>query len=166
MNFPYLLEEKYKVSFASKIASVPTNPVHSNTFSNKFTKQYLSHPSFPKPFNQRINKYIPKYFNHFPQIFLTLTTTDPPWLQALPNIDLSLTISLFNKQETNPTTYQALFLEIKNKYSDYVHIYTDGSKSANNSGAAIIFPNEVKLLSLSTISLPPFTVKHTPFILL
>ncbi|KAE9524318.1 hypothetical protein AGLY_015357 [Aphis glycines] len=60
----------------------------------------------------------------------------PPWLWK---IQLNTELTQYNKHETNPTIIISHFKEIiQNKYSSFLQIYTDASKSQHGTGFAII----------------------------
>lgn len=64
---------------------------------------------------------------------------NPPWCTFNPNIDLSLTN--LSKSQTNPIIYIRHYNNLINKYPNYVKIFTDGSKSPDRAGCAIIHEN-------------------------
>lgn len=70
----------------------------------------------------------------------------PPWSFNPKAIDTSLHI--FNKNNTNPIQYHAMFNEVKNKYSNYTFIYTDGSKINQNISYSITLENEIIKISI------------------
>ena len=76
------------------------------------------------------------------------TNLTPPWLESNINIDLSLTV--FDKQETNSIIFNSHFNEILNKYPNHQKIFTDGSKRNNQTACALVH-NENQIL----IPLPP-----------
>ena len=47
-----------------------------------------------------------------------------------------------SKTKTHPITFQEKFLNIQNNFSDYHHIYTDGSKQGMKVGCATTFQNQ------------------------
>nr|CAH7716183.1 unnamed protein product [Callosobruchus chinensis] len=65
---------------------------------------------------------------------------DPPWSIAQANIDLSL--SRIPKKQQTVLQIKQTFLDIKHtKYPNHKFIYTDGSKTSNNTGAAYVGDN-------------------------
>ena len=70
------------------------------------------------------------------KIHKTLFKT-PPWKIITPKTDLSL--CKYNKKTIHSITFQEKFQKIKEKYPNYIHIFTDGSKQndATTSAAAI-----------------------------
>lgn len=67
----------------------------------------------------------------------------PPWNWK---IQLNTELIMYNKQETNPIIITSYFKEIiQNRYSNFLQIYTDGSKSTHGTGFPIIM-EETKIL--------------------
>jgi len=50
----------------------------------------------------------------------------PPWLLARPAINFSL--HSLDKGNTPPDIFKSRFYELCNQFSNYYHIFTDGSK--------------------------------------
>lgn len=72
----------------------------------------------------------------------------PPWLWK---IQLNTELTMYNKHDTNSTIITSHFKEIiQNKFSNFLEIYTDASKSIHGTGFAII-KEETKILH----KLPP-----------
>ena len=67
------------------------------------------------------------------------TNINPPWLTYSPKIDFSLTE--LPKSQTNPQIYVQNFNELLSKYPNFVQIFTDGSKTPNQSGCSIVLDN-------------------------
>ena len=75
----------------------------------------------------------------FPHILNYTVPQTPPWLLERPKLLFDL--NCYKKTTTNPLTYKTAFLDIRSRYSDYVPIYTDGSKSGEKVSAAAIVPH-------------------------
>nr|CAH7746851.1 unnamed protein product [Callosobruchus chinensis] len=72
--------------------------------------------------------------------YQTNINIDPPWSIAQANIDLSL--SRIPKKQQTALQIKQTFLDIKHtKYPNHKFIYTDGSKTSNNTGAAYVGDN-------------------------
>ncbi|XP_065213540.1 uncharacterized protein LOC135840786 [Planococcus citri] len=128
------------------------------------TSTYLNIKSNPD-FNLKLEYMIPMHslsvkFQSFLQqveennikIHHLLVNPTPPWQSFNPIIDLSLTE--FNKNLTNPIILKRHFLLLLDKYKEYSHIYTDGSKTKQFTGCAIIHDDisiPIALPSLCTI---------------
>ena len=46
-----------------------------------------------------------------------------------------------SKDRTDASNYQKLFMEIRDRYRDYIPVYTDGSWDENSVACAIVFPS-------------------------
>ena len=73
------------------------------------------------------------------QILHHTTNFIPPWTHLSINFDFSLT--KFSKPETNPRIFNAHFNELLLKYTDFQHLYTDGSKNTYSTGCALVHEN-------------------------
>ena len=45
------------------------------------------------------------------------------------------------KDQTDASIYQQLFMEIRDRYRDYIPVYTDGSRDGNAVACATVFPS-------------------------
>ena len=70
----------------------------------------------------------------------------PPWYIKPPTILFDLVH--LKKNHTDALVYKQHFLEIKNNYSDFIHVYTDGSRDGNAVASATVFPSEIISKSL------------------
>ena len=69
----------------------------------------------------------------------------PPWSVFVPNIDLSM--GSLSKQTPSPIILSA-FQELLHKYSGFSIIFTDGSKSPDLAGCAIVYNDDIIRISL------------------
>lgn len=134
------------VKTALKIASNPSKLSFNNTVSNRKNMIFKSHPKLPKPFYNRISLYqkelgievagvIPRRFERY-----------PPW--KMEPIKTNDNLYKYIKEDTPEIIYKSLFKEIAEKYQIYIHIYTDGSKSNQETGYATVLQTEKKLIRL------------------
>jgi len=86
--------------------------------------------------------YVRPNFSHF-----LIENSVPPWLTKTPIIKYNLT--QLPKSATAPATYRQAFSDlVHNNYSEYQHIYTDGSKTRTGVGAAAVCGGIVKRSTL------------------
>ena len=48
------------------------------------------------------------------------------------------------KDQTDASIYQQLFLEIRDRYRDYIPVYTDGSRDGNSVACATVFSSNTE----------------------
>ena len=56
------------------------------------------------------------------------------------SVTVDFTLSEFDKSSTSSTVFKSRFNEVKHKYLDFCHIYTDGSKVETKVASAYICP--------------------------
>ena len=66
----------------------------------------------------------------------------PPWTMETAEFRFDLTSD--KKSETDPSTFQVRYNEIKEHYFSFKPIYTDGSKDGNSVAAAAVYGTKVK----------------------
>ena len=72
---------------------------------------------------------------------------------GLPCTRINLSLTDLPKEKTPTMAYQKRFKEVvENKYKEWNHIYTDGSKSDIGAGAAATIGNRTKFASLPKFS--------------
>ena len=77
------------------------------------------------------------------KIHKTTLFKTPPWKIITPKTDLSLCKR--NKKATHPITFQEKFQKIKEKYPNYIHIFTDGYKQNNATTSAAIINRKIQI---------------------
>ena len=60
----------------------------------------------------------------------------PPWKLIVPTVCFDL--CKYKKSETDPTLYRLHYSELLESFTDYTHIFTDGSKDGDKTDAAFI----------------------------
>ena len=80
----------------------------------------------------------------------------PSYFVLPPKIVLDL--MHLKKDHTDVSVYQKLFMEIRYRYSDYIPVYTDGSRDGNCVACATVFPSN----TIISISLPDSASIFTP----
>ena len=129
----HLRWEKLLLQYMLKLKSNPENPAYKKIYETEYEHYYTSKPKAIKPLRYRLKNAITDGYEK-PKNILTHTTNKvTPWTIAEPRIDLTLRK---NKKNTNNHLYQSQFLELKEKYSTHIPIYTDGSKISERVGAA------------------------------
>ena len=60
----------------------------------------------------------------------------PPWKLLVPTVCFDL--CKYKKSDTDPTLYRLHYSELLESFTDYTHIFTDGSKDGDKTVAAFI----------------------------
>ena len=124
------------LQYASKIKSLPKHPAPNAVFDNKYMKLFDARPSAIRTFGLRIKQFLTASNIELSDILETPYFIVPPWCIKLPKIVLDLVH--LKKDLTDASIYQQLFMEIRDRYRDYIPVYTDGSWDV---ACAIVFPS-------------------------
>ena len=81
----------------------------------------------------------------------------PPWCIKPPKIVLDLVH--LKKDRTDASIYQQLFMEIRDRYRDYIPVYTDGSRDGNAVACATVFPSNTVISMILPDSASVFTAE-------
>ncbi|GFO49511.1 Pol-like protein [Plakobranchus ocellatus] len=128
---------KLAFNYVLKLKSLPRNPCHDVVFEtplSDFSSVTKSEPNL-----------VANTFEHFKNANISLNIIDnlhaqcpPPWEEHNINVDISLTKQ--NKENTSEVAYQKEFFRIKEKFSNHYAVFTDGSKLEEKVAAAAYFP--------------------------
>ena len=107
-------------------------------------KLFDARPSAKPTFGLRIKQFLTASNIEFSDILETPSYFIlPPWCVKPPKIVLDLVY--LKNHRTDVSIYQPLFLEIRDKYRDYITVYTDGSRDGNYVACATVFPSDTEL---------------------
>ena len=130
---------KLSLQYATKIKSLPNHPAHNAVFDNKYMKLFDARPSAICTFGLRIKQFLTASNIELSDILETPSYfIAPPWCIKPQKIVLDLV--LLKKDRTDASIYQQLFMEIRDRYRDYIPVYTDGSRDGNAVACATVFP--------------------------
>ncbi|GBL73838.1 hypothetical protein AVEN_230795-1 [Araneus ventricosus] len=133
-----LRPHRLSLSYFYKIKSDEYHPQHFKIINPIFRSLFSVRLSITPTFGFRIGEIL-SYFEIEDFPIVSNVADPPPWQEKqLEFIDDFLH---FFKQSTPGTIFQQYFYEHRRYYSDYVPIYTDGSKSDNHVGSPAIFPD-------------------------
>ena len=128
------------MQYALRVSTNPQNPTYSTIFDGKLGALFQKSPGVVPPFYisvrpllDKINFNIKNKDNHKQKI--------PPYKMNQPKINCDL--SEYKKEGTPPELFTALAGEKKEKYNNYKHIYTDGSKMDEKVAAAAVTDSEI-----------------------
>ena len=96
-------------------------------FDNRYTKFFDARPNAIRTFCLRIKQ------------FLTASNIDFPDILKTQSSNIMLYLVHLKKDHTDASVYQQLFMEILDRYRDYIPVYTDGSWDGNT----VAFSNTV-----------------------
>jgi len=142
-NEPSLGARRTKLSlqYASKLKSLPTHPTHNVVFDNKYMKLFDAKPNAIRTFGLRIRQFLDGSDINLDTIMETPSYfVLPPWCIKPPDIVFDLVH--LGKDRTDALVYKQHFMEIRHKYRDFIHIYTDGSRDGNAVASATVLPSD------------------------
>ena len=78
-----------------------------------------------------------RYWAAFTHVIAPYTVMKtPPWKLIVPTVCFDL--GKYKKSETDPTLYRLHYSELLESFTDYTHIFTDGSKDGDKTAVAFI----------------------------
>ena len=131
----HLRREKLALQYAIKVAANPTNPAYDCIFNPNYVRLFINKPNVIPPIGIRLLEPL-RSINFNPNNICKLKYPDtPPWTMSM-GVDLSL--CEHKKSITDTAIFMSKFNEIRERYFNYEHIYTDGSSKDNKSAAAAV----------------------------
>ena len=89
-----------------------------------------------KPMGLRIERYLDEVGFHTHVIAPYTLMKTPPWKLIVPTVCFDL--CKYKKSDTDPTLYRLHYSELIESFTDYTHIFTDGSKDGDKTAAAFV----------------------------
>nr|CAI5850572.1 unnamed protein product [Callosobruchus analis] len=130
------------LNYAANIKSQPKHPNYNIITSNEETLLVFNNrPTVTKPIGIRVDKICDETNINIPDLYTQTYHKSAPWTYA--PIKMHLECSLYRKENTCVQLYCQKFLEIVNKYPGAIHIYTDGSKTAEHVGCAFVVRDDM-----------------------
>ena len=136
-NEPSLYHRRTKLSlqYTVKLMANDRNPAYSVVLDPPYRDLYDAKENSIKPLGLRIEEHLDSV-GFQPHNIATITVSRiPPWKFSLPIVNFEL--SVHKKSMTNPVEFRTCFAELLESYTDFTHIYTDGSKDANKTALAV-----------------------------
>ena len=135
---------RLSLQYATKIKSLPKHPAHNAVFDHKYMKLFDARPSAIRTFGLRIKQFLTSSNIEFSDILETPSSFIlPPWCVKPPKIVLHLVH--LKKDRTDALIYEQHFLEIRDKYRNYIPVYTDRSRDGYSMACATVFPSDTEL---------------------
>ena len=126
-----LSERRVKLSlqYITKLKSNPTNPAYECVFEPMYTTLFELKTTAISPLGIRMKDHILSADIPMEDIQPTKSLSVPPWQLVKPIVNMDLT--KLPKSSTNSLVFQKKS-ELKTNYTNYVSIYTDGSKDGTS----------------------------------
>ena len=130
--------EKLALQYILKLKANPGNPAYDVVFNPKYQILYADKESATDSFGIHCKKLLKKAKIDIGEIAINSIPDVPIWDSEPVTVDF--TLSEFDKSSTSSTVFKSRFNEVKQKYLDFCHIYTDGSKVETKVASAYVCP--------------------------
>ncbi|GFT69254.1 uncharacterized protein TNCV_2254021 [Trichonephila clavipes] len=138
--------EAIMCNYFIRAMSVPSHPLKPFALAIGLNRLYEARSFNIKPFSERAKAVLnDAHLNHI-NIQENNIFAFPPWDIQIFNYHNPF--SGYDKADTAAVIYQQLFYFHRNRYSKYIPVYTDGSKTAAHVGCGVIFNNTILSFSL------------------
>ncbi|GFW32814.1 putative RNA-directed DNA polymerase from transposon X-element [Trichonephila clavipes] len=142
--------------------SVPSHPLKPFTLPIGLNRLYEARSFHIKPFSKRAKAVLNDAHLNNINIQENNILAFPPWDIQIFNYHNPF--SGYDKAGTTAVIYQQLFSFHRSKYSRYIPVYTDGSKTAGHVGCGVVFNNTILSFSLHN-SMSVFSAELTAILL-
>jgi len=155
------------MQYSLRLGSSPSNPAYNTVFSPKFKASCSSKPNQIPTVGIRIAPELEKIgFKRNTVSRLSVPAT-PPWLLKHPKIDLSL--HSLDKAVTLPEVFKVRFYQLCDRFKNFYHICTDGSKMGHRVSATLCHKRSIRQLFGCRVqqasSMRNFTLSCLPWML-
>ena len=130
--------EKLALQYIIKLKANPGNPAYDVVFNPKYQILFADKESATDSFGIHCKKLLKKAKIDVGEIAINSIPDVPIWDSEPVTVDF--TSSDFDKSSTSSTVFKSRFNEVKQKYLDFYHIYTDRSKVETKVAAAYVCP--------------------------
>ncbi|GBN82040.1 hypothetical protein AVEN_84403-1 [Araneus ventricosus] len=136
----HLRRQKISALYFFRAQSVPKHPISQLKLPVSLRRLYAARPSRILPFCERAKMLLHDSDLNNVSVQFSDYFTFPPW--EIPQFSFLNPFSGFDKSSTAPVTFQQLFHHHRYRYSSFVSIITDGSKSDVHVGCGVISPSD------------------------
>ena len=136
----YLRRKKLSMQYALKLKSNPNNPAYNAVFNPLYKQLFLRKERVIAPFSLRVEPLLNNLNIDLDDIAESVVVDVPPWTLRSPLYLFDL--STETKANTDSSFFITKFNEIRDEYSNYKSIYTDGSKDGHAVAAAAVSDND------------------------
>ena len=133
--------EKLALQYTIKLK---TNPAHDVVVNPKYQHLYANKDSATDSFGIYCKKLLKEAKMDVGEIAINSIPDVPIWDSEPVTVDF--TLSEFDKSSTSSTVFKSRFNEVKQKYLDFCHIYTDGSKVETKVASAYVCLTEQEVI--------------------
>ena len=127
---------KRECFLSSVFMSNEVNPVYLAVFQSDIVATYEAKERAIEPLELRIERHLDEVGFHTHVITPYTVMKTPPWKLIIPTVCFDL--CKYKKSETDPTLYRLHYSELLESFTDYTHIFTDGSKDGDKTAATFI----------------------------
>ena len=127
---------RLSLQYDVKLMSNEVNPAYSAVFQSDIVATYEAKERAIKPLRLRIERHLDGVGFHTHVIAPYTVMKPPPWKLIVPTVCFDL--CKYKKSDTDPTLYRLHYSELLESFTDYTHIFTDGSKDGDKTAAAFI----------------------------
>nr|CAH7737244.1 unnamed protein product [Callosobruchus chinensis] len=120
-------------------AKIKHLPHHINSVMFNYTNEFAERPSATRPARVRSLEFAEKCGISTENILQKLSAIYPPW--TIPQLRINLSLSELHRDTTPNSVYISHLMEAFHDFESDLVIYTDGSKTQNGVGAAIVAEN-------------------------
>ncbi|XP_042911389.1 uncharacterized protein [Parasteatoda tepidariorum] len=136
----HLRRMQLSLTYYFSVMSSKSHPLKHDAISSSLERLYLARPSHIRPFHARTRSLI----QTFDICELPSQSVDhfliPPWTIS-PYQCISL-FKFYNKANVTPGVFHKIFTAHRHQYSQYIPIFTDGSKSVGYVGCGVIIADD------------------------
>ena len=130
--------DKLALQYVLKLKANPESPAYDVVFNPKHQELYENNESATDSFGIHCKKLLKEAKIDVGEIAINSIPGVPIWDSKPVTVDF--TLSEFDKSSTSSTVFKSRFNELKQKYLDFCHIYTDGSKVETKVPSAYVCP--------------------------
>ena len=127
---------RLSLQYGVKLMSNEVNPAYSAVFQSDIVATYEAKERAIKPLGLRIERHLDGVGFHTHVIAPYTMMKTPPWKLIVPTVCFDL--CKYKKSDTDPTLYRLHYSEWLESFTDYTHIFTDGSKDDDKTTATFI----------------------------
>ena len=117
---------RLSLQYGVKLISNEVNPAYSAVFQSDIVATYGAKERAIKPLGLRIERHLDELGFHTHVISPYMVMETPPWKLIVPTVCFDL--CKYKQSDTDPTLYRLHKSELLESFTDYTHIFTDGSK--------------------------------------